>query len=93
MRSAARLQGVDKIGLLPREAAIGFSLAAEMATGCGARIDRLVEIEIVADAMRRQFLCAHQNVLELGWLDFACFVGPADQVGLFLARAAAITPT
>src|SRR5689334_16361183 len=42
------------VGLLPREAAILVRLAAEMAVGGRARIDRLVEAEVRTDAARTQ---------------------------------------
>ena len=46
------LQLVDEIRLFPREAAVGIRLAAEMAIGGGARIDRPIELEMLANAAR-----------------------------------------
>src|SRR6266436_10175393 len=48
------LQRVGEVGLLPREPALIVRGAAEMAVGRGPRVDRLVEIEMLADAARRQ---------------------------------------
>src|SRR5437868_10508610 len=48
------LQHFGEIGLLPGEAALIVGRAAEMTVGGGARINRLVEIEMLADAARRQ---------------------------------------
>src|SRR5437763_15791570 len=48
------LQRIDEIELLPREAAIGLRLAAEMAVGRGAHVDRPVEAEMGAGAARRE---------------------------------------
>ena len=45
-------QILDEIGALPGEAAIGLRRAAEMAVGAGARVDRAVEPEMLADAAR-----------------------------------------
>jgi hypothetical protein len=57
---------------------MGFSLAAEMAIGCGARIDRLVKIEMGADAARGQVHRVHQNLFELRRIDLA----GAVQIGI-----------
>src|SRR5579859_8017502 len=66
-----RLQAVDQIQLLPREAAIGFRLAAEMAVSGGAGVDRLVEAEMGADAARGQIHQLLQHVGQLVLVDMA----------------------
>src|SRR6266498_2506668 len=48
------LQRFDQIGLLPGEAALIVRRAAEMAVGRSARVDWAIEIEMAADAARRQ---------------------------------------
>src|SRR3546814_3462716 len=48
------LQLVDEIGLLPRETAVRIRVTAEMAVGGGAGIDRPVQLQMRADAARRQ---------------------------------------
>src|SRR5439155_613764 len=47
-------QLVYQVQSLPRETAVGFGSAAEMAVGGSARVDRLIQIEMRADAARRQ---------------------------------------
>src|SRR3984957_3832226 len=47
-------QLVGKVGLFPGEAAIGIWLAAKMAIGGSARIDRLVEAEMLAGGPPRK---------------------------------------
>src|SRR5690606_3079973 len=47
-----RLQLIDQIGLLPAETAVGVRLAAEMAIGGGAGVDRPVQLQVFADAAR-----------------------------------------
>src|SRR6202011_1001711 len=53
-KSHRALQRVGEVGLLPREPALIVRRAAEMAVGRGSRVNRLVEIEMLADAARRQ---------------------------------------
>jgi hypothetical protein len=65
------LQRIDEIELLPREAAIGLGLAAEMAVGRGPHIDRLVEAEMGANAARREIEELLQDVRELVLVDLA----------------------
>src|SRR6185437_7604416 len=66
-RSADRAaQRVGEVGLLPREAAVGVGRAAEMAVGRGARIDRPVELEVLADAARREVHHVAERLLDLG---------------------------
>ena len=81
---------VRQIGLLPGEAAVRFRRAAEMAVSGGARIDRLVEVEMLANAARREVHDLHQRAFELGFVDAAGPVqvgvdrqrlGDADRVG------------
>ncbi|EGE55812.1 hypothetical protein RHECNPAF_850048 [Rhizobium etli CNPAF512] len=48
------LQRLDEVGALPGERAVAAGLAAEMAVGRGLGVDRLVEVEVTADARRRQ---------------------------------------
>src|SRR6202171_6066626 len=52
-KSHRALQRVGEVGLLPREPALIVRRAAEMAVGRGPRVNRLVEIEMLADAARR----------------------------------------
>src|SRR3954454_11654291 len=65
------LQRIDEIELLPREAAIGLRLAAEMAVGRGAHVDRLVEAEMGADAARREIEELLQEARKLVLVDLA----------------------
>src|SRR5690606_32882115 len=53
-RSRSLFQGLHEIELLPRERAVPARLAPEMAIGRGLRIDRLVEVELPANAGRRK---------------------------------------
>src|SRR6266851_837151 len=73
MRGASEgaLQRVDEVEALPREAAIGFWLAAEMAIGRGPRINRLVEAEMGTDAARREIEKLLQQGRELVFVDLA----------------------
>src|SRR5438105_1284851 len=48
------LQRVGEVGALPGEAAVAVRLAAEMAVGSGAPVDRPVELQRAADVGRRQ---------------------------------------
>src|SRR6266436_883357 len=59
------LQRVGEVGLLPREPALIVRGAAEMAVGRGPRVNRLVEIEMLADAARRQIHRLRHGYLEL----------------------------
>src|SRR5579862_2085428 len=65
------LQRRDEVDLFPAEGAVAAGLAAEMAVGRGLGVDRLVELEIVADAARREVENVAQHALELGLLDLA----------------------
>src|SRR6266851_8972505 len=73
MRGASEgaLQRVDEVEALPREAAIGFWLAAEMAIGRGPRVNRLVEAEMGTDAARREIEKLLQQGRELVFVDLA----------------------
>src|SRR5689334_24745576 len=64
------LEVLHQDGLLPREAAILVGLAAEMAVGGGAGIDRLVEVEMLADAARLEIHHFSEALFELGEIDF-----------------------
>ena len=55
---------VGKIDLFPGEAALAVRHAAEMAISGGAGVDRPVEIEMLANAARRQIHHLQQNLLE-----------------------------
>ena len=44
------LERLGEVGLLPRERAVAAGLAAEMAVGGGLGVDRLVQVEMPADA-------------------------------------------
>src|SRR5207245_5502325 len=59
------LERFDEVGLLPGEAALIVRRAAEMAVGRGARVDRPVEVEVLADAARRQVHGFSYGLLEL----------------------------
>src|SRR3954447_26400699 len=48
------LERLDQIGALPGERAVAAGLAAEMAIGRGLGVARLVEVEMPANARRRQ---------------------------------------
>ncbi len=47
-------QAIDQIGLLPREAAIGFRCATKVAVSRRAGIDGLVKVQVAANAARGQ---------------------------------------
>src|SRR5258708_38719452 len=53
-KSHRALQHFGEVGLFPGEAALIVRRAAEIAVGRGPRINRPVEIEMLADAARRQ---------------------------------------
>src|SRR4051812_5627746 len=59
------LQPVDQVGLLPAEQ-IALGLAAEMAVGGGRDVDRPVEAEMGADALRGQPDQLREDLLEPG---------------------------
>src|SRR3569833_453736 len=69
----SRFQDVDKVGLLPSEE-VALGLAAEVAVGRGLAIDRLVELQVRADAARGQpaeLLDTHDRPLDRAVLDRA----------------------
>src|SRR6185437_15641488 len=68
-------QLVDQVEPLPGEAAIGFGRATEMPIGRGARIDRLVEAEMGADAARREIEQLLQHARQLVLIDAAGIAG------------------
>ena len=79
---------VGDVGALPGEAAIRIGRAPEMPVGRGARVDRLVEAEMSADAARRQVNQFLQNPAELFLVDFRAGLdiegkrlGDADRIG------------
>src|SRR5689334_3829079 len=55
-RTALRqpLQRLGEVGALPGEAALVVRLAAEVAVGGGARVDRPVQLQVFADGARRR---------------------------------------
>src|SRR4051794_18230783 len=59
------LERFGEIGLFPGEAALIVGGAAEMAVGRGAGVDRPVEVEMGADAARRQIHRFRHRLLEL----------------------------
>src|SRR6267154_5616815 len=63
-KSHRALQRVGEVGLLPREPALIVRRAAEMAVGRGPRVNRLVEIEMLAYAARRQIHRLRHGYLE-----------------------------
>ena len=67
-------RGLDlrsQVGLLPGEAAIRIRLAAEVTVSSGAGEDRLVEIEVLANAARLQVHDLRQQDFQLGLIDLA----------------------
>src|SRR5262245_60817472 len=64
-----RFELIEEVRLLPREPTLFVRLAAEVAIGGRARIDRLVEIEVFADAARGEVYELDQHLLELGAVD------------------------
>src|SRR3546814_1743613 len=64
------LELVDEVGALPREG-VALGGAAEVAIGCGLPIDRLVEPEMRADALRRQAHEPRDRGLDAAFLDRA----------------------
>jgi RimJ/RimL family protein N-acetyltransferase len=87
----ARDELLDQVGLFPGEAAFVVGLAAEVAVGRGAGVDRAVEAEVFADGARRGAADhLRQGQFQLGRIDFAGAVqvdveaqriGHADGVG------------
>src|SRR2546430_17487841 len=63
-RSHLALQHFGEVGLLPGEPAFIVRRAAEMTVGRGPRVDRPVEIEMLADAARCQIHCFGQGLLK-----------------------------
>ena len=59
-----RLELIDQIGLFPGEE-IAVRLAAEMAIGGGAAIDRAAQVQMLADAKRREVHHLCQRALDL----------------------------
>src|SRR5882757_11088512 len=59
------LQRLGEIGFFPTEATLIVRGAAEMAVGRGARVDRPVEVEVGADAARREIHRFGHGLLEL----------------------------
>src|SRR5690606_11065080 len=64
-------QCLHQIGALPGEGAITAWLAAEMAIGGGLAVDRLVEVELLADAGRRQVHDLSQGSFQPRFVDLA----------------------
>src|SRR5216683_7526120 len=64
-KSHRALERVGEVGLLPREPALIVRGAAEVTVGRGPRVDRLVEIEMLADAARRQIHRLGHSLLKL----------------------------
>src|SRR5262249_51337878 len=60
-----------EVGFLPREAAIFFGRAAEVAIGGGALVDRPIELERPPDVGRGETEELGQNLFEPFLLDFA----------------------
>src|ERR1700744_4358043 len=69
------LQLGGEIGLLPREAAVLFRRAAEMAVGGGTLINRPVQLQRAADVGRRQAEQLRQDLFQLLLVDLAGAVG------------------
>src|ERR1700729_1529306 len=65
VQSHRALQRVGEVGLFPREPALIVRRTAEMTVGRGSRVDRLVEIEMLADAARRQIHRLRHGLLQL----------------------------
>ncbi len=64
------LELVDQVGLLPREE-VALGVAAEMAVAGGLLVDRLVELEMLANALGRQAHQLGQHFFQLGLGDGA----------------------
>src|SRR3954471_7328640 len=64
-RSHGALQHFGEVGLLPREPAFIVRRPAEMTVGRGPRVDRPVEIEMLADAARCQIHRFGHGLLKL----------------------------
>src|SRR5581483_12133236 len=74
-QSERPLQLVHEVGALPREAAVGLRLPAEVAVGRGARVDRPVEARVLADRPRRRPADKlRQHLLEPGRVDVVAAV-------------------
>src|SRR6185437_3591409 len=59
-----RLDGADEVGLFPGERAVAAGLAAEVAVGRGLGVDRLVEVEMAANARGREVHHLAQRLLQ-----------------------------
>src|SRR6185312_3801886 len=73
--SEGSLQRGGNVGLFPREATIRFRRAAKMAVGYGARVDRLVEGELRANAARAEIDHVLDDLGELLLVNLAGAVG------------------
>lgn len=66
-----RFERLDQVSALPREAAVGFGGAAEVAVGRGTRINRAVKAKMRADAAGRQVHHLCDGALNLGGVHIA----------------------
>src|ERR1700730_4464966 len=71
------LQRFGEGGVLPGESALIVGGAAEMAVGRGARIDRTIEVEMLANAARGEVHRFGHDLLELVLRDLSGAVGVA----------------
>ncbi len=69
--SDRRLERVHKISAFPAEAAIRFGRTAEMAIGRGAFVDRLVQLQMHANAARGEVHHLWDRQFDCGCIDIA----------------------
>src|SRR5437868_5261202 len=70
-RLCRSLQCRDEVDLFPAEAAVATRLAAEMTVGRGLGVNRPVELEMGADAARREVEDGGEDGFELVLLELA----------------------
>src|SRR5690606_32630731 len=68
-RAEGAAQLVDEVGALPREAAVGIWGAAEVSVGGGTGVDWPRQLEMLADAARREIHQLLQHLCQLLLVD------------------------